>query len=102
MEPESSFEVMPQRYPVRTKHKKGRLFPFVERVLYDLTMFAGHESPKHITIMVSNIWLIAYPSPSGTCGALMEFCVSPQIFRLSRSFGSLRQTRQSPKHGLAT
>jgi hypothetical protein len=55
MEPENSFEAIPQRYPVRTKHKKGRLFPFVERVLYDLTMFAGHESPKHTTIIASNI-----------------------------------------------
>jgi hypothetical protein len=55
MEPETSFAAMPQRYPVRTKHKKGRLFPFVERVLYDLIMFAGHESPKHITIRASNI-----------------------------------------------
>jgi hypothetical protein len=61
MEPEISFEVMPQRYPVRTKKQKGRLFPFVERVRYDLTIFAGHESPKLITMSVSNIWLIVYP-----------------------------------------
>jgi hypothetical protein len=68
MEPEINFEAMPQRYPVRTKHKKGRLFPFVERVLYDLIMFAGHERPKHITITVSNIWLMVYPSPLRPCG----------------------------------
>jgi hypothetical protein len=55
MEPEVTFEVIPQRYPMRTKKQKGRLFPFAERVRYDLAIFAGHESPKLITMSVSNI-----------------------------------------------
>jgi len=52
---EISFAAIPQIYPKNTRHRKNRLFPFVVFPLRDFKIDIGHEMPKLITIIASNI-----------------------------------------------
>jgi len=66
MLPETSLDMIPDRYPKSTKKRKYTLFPFALFVLMDLAILNGQESPKKTIIIASNI--------SGICNTSFLRC----------------------------